>query len=502
MSPSSLPDLTDLPGGDAQAIAHRFPPVPQPRRLFCNRTLNLRAIKAIGYDMDYTLVHYHVRAWEGRAYAHLRQRLLDAGWPVAALEFEPERSMRGLCIDKRLGNLVKANRFGYVKQAMHGTRELQLDEIREKYGKVLVDLADGTRWVFLNTLFEISEGCMYAQLVDLLDRKELPGVMGYDELYRRVRHTLDRAHLEGALKAEILARPDLYVDTDPDLPLALLDQKESGKKLLLVTNSEWHYTNAMMQYAVTPFLPAGMAWRQLFSVIVVSSRKPAFFTGNQPLYEVVSEDGLLRQVNDNIEEGKVYSGGCADRVEKSLGLDGDQIAYVGDHMLSDAYYGKKFLNWRTVAILRELENDIAAVEAFGSQQKRIETLMAEKEHLEHGFSQLRILRQRQRAGYGPRLNVDEQRDLADNMNFLRERLLELDAEIGPLVAQSNTLANGMWGLMMRTGNDKSLFARKVESHADVYTSRVSNLCYATPFVFLRSLRGALPHDAPAARVEP
>jgi len=27
------------------------------RGLFCNRTLNLRGIQAIGYDMDYTLVH-------------------------------------------------------------------------------------------------------------------------------------------------------------------------------------------------------------------------------------------------------------------------------------------------------------------------------------------------------------------------------------------------------------------------------------------------------------
>lgn len=496
MSPSTLPILTALPDGDPEAICARIAGVPPQRRLFCNRTLNLRAIKAIGYDMDYTLVHYHVKAWEGRAYAHLRQRLLDGGWPVGGLQFDPERSMRGLVIDKRLGNLVKANRFGYVKQAMHGTIQLSPEEIRVKYGRVLVDLADGPRWMFLNTLFEISEGCMYAQLVDLLDRQELPGVMGYDDLYRKVRYALDRAHLEGALKAEILARPDLYVDLDPDLPLALLDQKASGKKLMMVTNSEWHYSNAMMTFAFDRFLPTGMHWRDLFAVIVVSSRKPAFFTGNHPLYEVVSEDGLLRQVNDNIVEGKVYSGGCADRLEKSLGLDGDQIAYVGDHMLSDAYYGKKLLNWRTIAILRELEDDIDAATAFAHNQSRIEHLMDEKERLEHAFSQLRILRQRQREGYGPRLQVEEGRDLSDGMNTLRERLLQLDAEIGPLVNASNTLANRNWGLMMRTGNDKSLFARKVENHADVYTSRVSNLAYATPFVFLRSLRGALPHDAP------
>jgi CheY-like chemotaxis protein len=30
---------------------------------------------AIGFDMDYTLVHYDVQAWEARAYAHVQQRL-------------------------------------------------------------------------------------------------------------------------------------------------------------------------------------------------------------------------------------------------------------------------------------------------------------------------------------------------------------------------------------------------------------------------------------------
>ena len=47
---------------------------------------------------------------------------------------------------------------------------------------------------------------------------------------------------------------------------------------------------------------------------------------------------------------------------------------------------------------------------------------------------------------------------------------------------------------MRAGNDKSLFARQVEKYADVYTSRVSNLRFETPFAYLRAARGSLPHD--------
>lgn len=51
--------------------------IPIDRRIFVNRTINLRSIKAIGYDMDYTLVHYFVTEWETRAFAHAKARLLE-----------------------------------------------------------------------------------------------------------------------------------------------------------------------------------------------------------------------------------------------------------------------------------------------------------------------------------------------------------------------------------------------------------------------------------------
>ena len=51
-----------------------------------------------------------------------------------------------------------------------------------------------------------------------------------------------------------------------------------------------------------------------------------------------------------------------------------------------------------------------------------------------------------------------------------------------------------WGPMMRSGQDKSLFARQVERYADIYTSRVSNFAYQTPFAYWRAPRGSLPHD--------
>jgi 5'-nucleotidase len=159
-------------------VTASFPRPPLAREIFCNRTLNLRSIRAIGYDMDYTLIHYRTEEWERRAYQYMQQKLQDLGWPVKELRFDPELVIRGLILDLELGNILKANRFGYVKKAYHGTRQLDFEEQRARYARTIVDLVE-PRYVFLNTLFTLSEGCMYAQLVDLLDQRKLPEVMSY-----------------------------------------------------------------------------------------------------------------------------------------------------------------------------------------------------------------------------------------------------------------------------------------------------------------------------------
>ena len=67
-----------------------------------------------GYDMDYTLVHYDVDAWEGKAFHYMLQNLQSMGCPTEGLHFDPTLVTRGLIVDMELGNLVKADRFGYV----------------------------------------------------------------------------------------------------------------------------------------------------------------------------------------------------------------------------------------------------------------------------------------------------------------------------------------------------------------------------------------------------
>ena len=469
----------------------RFPRPPRARGVYCNRTLNLRSIRAIGYDMDYTLIHYKVDAWERRAYEYLQGKLVERGWPVGDLTFDPTLVMRGLILDRQLGNLLKANRFGYVKRAAHGTQLLDFESQRRAYARVIVDLNE-PRWVFLNTLFSLSEASMYAQLVDLLDARALPGVMGYADLYTTVRAAIDEAHVEGLLKSDIINAPERYVEPDPDAALTLLDQRRAGKRLLLITNSEWEYTAPMMAWAFDRFLPTGTTWRDLFDCVIVSARKPGFFEASSPLFEVVEPSGLLQPAR-TLAPGKVFLGGDAAQVERFLGVDGDQILYVGDHIYADVHVSKDVLRWRTALVLREIEDDLAADAAFEERRLRLQSLMARKEDLEFGLSQLRLAAQRAKGKYGPQA-ADGAKPLERQVDALRKELVALDEAIAPLAAAASELSNARWGPLMLAGNDKSHLARQLERYADVYMSRVSNLLYQTPFGYLRAPRGTLPHD--------
>jgi HAD superfamily 5'-nucleotidase-like hydrolase len=458
------------------------PTAPPERGVFANRTLNLRSVQSVGYDMDYTLIHYRVEEWEGAAFGYARDHLLQQGLPVESFVFDPGSFTIGLTFDLQLGNLIKATRFGYVVRAQHGNEMLDFEDQRRLYSESVVELAE-PRFEFMNTLFELSRASLWTQLVDLHDRRPISGVSGYVDLYRLVDDALTESHVGGALKDEIVADPERFVDPDPDVVQTLLDQRLAGKNLLLITNSDWAYTKQMMAYTVDPYCPAGKSWRDLFDIVIVSANKPRFFQGRFPIYRVVDEEqSLLAPHRGLLEKGHVYFGGNARIVEESLAASGQPL-YVGDHLFGDVLVTKDVLRWRTALIARELEAEIVAAMSFADQQRELERLMTEKVAIDRQQARLRLANRRNGGG-SARAELDR----------TNRQAMNLDQRIAPLAAAASSLGNPNWGPLMRAGNDKSLFARQVERYADVYTSRVSNLRYETPYGYLRAARGSLPHD--------
>lgn len=463
---------------------------PHPRDIFVNRTLNLRSIEVIGYDMDYTLVHYNSEVWEGLAFTHAKDALVAQGWDAQKFSFDEEKVILGLVLDLELGNLVKATRFGYVIKAAHGSRFLTFDEIRNAYGNVRVSLGD-PRFVFMNTLFSLSEASLYSQLVDRYDKDVGTGAHSFGALYRAVIRALDSAHMEGRLKQDVIADLANAVAIDPEVPLALLDQKVAGKRLAMITNSDWLYANEVMTFAFDRFLPGSMVWRDLFETVIVQATKPRFFSGGSSPYKVMDEErGLLQPHIGGYETGSIFHGGNARLLEKSLDVRGDRILYVGDHLFGDVQFPKEEMSWRTALILRQLEGEVDAANTFAVDQRTFTDLMNQKDELNRALADHSLIKLRDEHSIAEAPDPSGRPYVKD----LQAQIKALDEQIAPMAIRSGKLHNEAWGPIMRAGVDKSLFARQIERYADIYTSRAANFAAATPFGYLRADRSLMPHD--------
>jgi hypothetical protein len=248
-----------------------------------------------------------------------------------------------------------------------------------------------------------------------------------------------------------------------------------------------------MTYTFDPQLQDSMTWRDLFDMVIVSADKPNFFLGDQPAFEVVTEEGLLRPVIGSLEEGSIYVGGHAKLVEEAFDLRGSQLMYIGDHVESDVHVSKSILRWRTGLVLRELEEELVCLHEFSDRQADLTEMMGKKTELEQEQTQLKLYIQRIEGGYGPKTSLPLE-ELNRQLDELTQKITALDERIKPLAREAHEIFNSRWGLLTRAGFDKSYLARQLEGYADIYMSRVSNLLYQTPFAYLRSTRSSLPHD--------
>lgn len=260
-----------------------------------------------------------------------------------------------------------------------------------------------------------------------------------------------------------------------------------------MTEGESESPNAPIAH-VAGQVPGDMTWRDLFELVFVDSRKPTFFTGDRESLQVVDDSGLLA-AKRSLAPGQVYYGGNARAVESYLDIPGERILYVGDHVYADVHVSKEVLRWRTALIIRELEAELAALDAFESTQRELDELMREKEANEKRAREARLSLQRADHGYGP-APVESVSEIREHLGVLRRESLALDGRLAPLAKAAAEVGNQRWGPITRAGGDKSRVARAIERYADIYASRVANLLGVTPFAYLRAPTTTLPHDAP------
>ena len=485
-------------------------PVERARQVFVNRNLRMAQVEMVGFDMDYTLAIYHARRIEQLSFDLTLSRLVTAfGYPaeLGLLQYDHGFVMRGLVVDRHHGNLIKMDRFGSVGRAYHGLSPLAPAECNRLYRNERIRLTT-ERYAWIDTLFSLPEAWLYAAIIDLLERQGRK--VEYGRLYDDVREAIDSVHRDNSLKHEVRKDIGQYIFRDPELGPALHKLRSGGKKLFVLTNSLWDYTDAVMSFLLDGVLPEYPSWRNYFDVVITGASKPAFFTDQRPFLEVETEgtDNAVLGEATTLERWKVYQGGNLAGLERITGVHGEKVLYVGDHIYGDILRSKKASLWRTLLVVQELEDEIRYTEGRAEEISRlgeVELLIArldDEVNVRKGV--LNALERRLERGEGPRAALESERKVAkSDLEKVRRALRSCNAIADVLERDVELGFNPFWGLLFKEGNENSRFGSQVEQYACLYTSRVSNLLYLSPMQYLRALRDRMPHEqagAPTGRL--
>ena len=426
--------------------------------------------------------------------------------------------MRGLLIDKRFGHILKMDRFKHVAKGYHGFRELTKDELADLYHSKKIRPAT-PRYHWIDTLYALSEASLYAALVEALEKRG--HAVDYAKIFTDIRESIDEAHRDGTILDAVVSDLPRYVNRDPDLALTLHKLRSAGKKLFVLTNSRWAYTEKMMTYLLGGAMAEYPSWRNYFDVVIVAATKPAFFQERRPLLERDGEK--VHPANFPLERGRVYEGGNLHDLERALGVTGDQVLYVGDHIYGDILRSKKESVWRTAMIMQELETEVAAYEACHDDFDDAMRLEDAREHLEDDlrFYQSRFKEISRHIDHAPSHSTPpavpalpgaanspptktnglplaeleaERGRVKRSLERVRGRLRQVEAELGMLERRVDARFHPFWGSLLKEGNEQSSFGAQVEEYACLYTSRVSNFLAYSPQQHFRSPRDVMAHE--------
>ena len=451
--------------------------------------------------MDYTIARYKQQAFENLAFQETLKKFLSAGYPeeLSELKYKHNFLKRGLLVDRERGNILKADGHKYIKSASHGHKFLSKEERRGLYN---IQSFRAENMLSIDTFFALSEVQLFAEIVDFMNHNPGKIKKSFSEIYQDLREFIDLSHKDGSIKEKVIKQPSEYIETDNDLTKTLLHLLESGKSLFLLTNSSYQYTNAVMSFLLDNKHEDFPKWQDYWDILVVSSNKPLFFTGTQPFYEIVESSDLLKPHEGNFMPARYYHGGNAKLFEKLTGYRGDEILYVGDHIYGDIVRSKETVNWRTMLLVPELEEEIPIQKQQTATLTKIRTLLREKERTEEIFQDIqskidinhKFIKKHAMNDKMGDIFANTLENLNEKLEFTKEKLEAINKKIKELALEKEREIHPIWGSVMKTGLEHSRFAKQVIQHACLYTSKITNLKYYSPFKKFVSFHERMPHE--------
>ena len=204
--------------------------------IFANTYVDMGNVDTVGFDYDYTLVHYTEELLTLLYSMALNRLVNDRHYPTemltSGLVYDNFFSIRGLAVDKITGWICHLSYTHKVAVAWEGREKVSTSKIFEEYrGKRGMNPRERrARLKPLNDLFSMAECCLIADTIqffkdhgiDFCPSNVVTDILG------AIRDT----HISGDFHRVVANNPEKYFDVTPHLKDLLVSFKDSGKRLI------------------------------------------------------------------------------------------------------------------------------------------------------------------------------------------------------------------------------------------------------------------------------
>ena len=341
-------------------------------------------IDVIGFDIDFTLSLYNKKNMIKLMYESICKYLINQKKYPNGIKYQYNKdfihsfSQKGFVIDYKNGNSLKLRKDKSIIKCYHGKKELNRREINSIYEDGIFHLFK--KGSLINESFFINIDEFHSQnlplfmiCVDILDKGKLKSINDYKDI---ILHICEAMNYNFGVKAfedfsnfgyyfpEIFKNPELYLSKN-NYGKLLSKLREKGKKLFFATNSNYSYSNFILEKTI------GKDYDKYFDLCFYKSGKPFFFQEPNERNEIeakcffvdeteFSYIDLTDEIYQKILNGnKKISGGSYILVEKFFKkmLKKENIGYifVGDNIISDCEAASKLLKWDSVFIYDDIK---------------------------------------------------------------------------------------------------------------------------------------------------
>mmetsp|Transcript_27429 Transcript_27429/g.57947 ORF Transcript_27429/g.57947 Transcript_27429/m.57947 type:complete len:599 (+) Transcript_27429:277-2073(+) len=448
--------------------------------VYANSYVDLGKVDTVGFDFDYTLVTYTNELLELIYDMALKRLVEEKEYPremlTSGLKFDPFFSIRGLAVDRENGWVCHLSYTHKVAVAWEGRHRVPRPRLMEEYSgkRALSPNERKKRLKPLNDIFSMAECCLMADTVQFFLDRDIPFCPR--SAVNDVLGSITGTHISGEFHRMVAKEPKKYFEEKPYLKAVLDKMKESGKRLIFVSNSPFWYCDAGMNYVVGP------GWRDQWDVVITSAGKPSFYTeDNRPFREVDINTGKVKfkQVL-KLDKGRVYTSGCLKELTKCINwryplsfsqdeddspyddiyspLTSPNVMYVGDSLFADLVDAKREFGWTTAAVTPEIGWEIEL-------QRKTEFIIADRA-IEMLLNSLRLYQRT----LGTGLRAKDDLEVMDKMERIVSRWRD----------EQTRLLGNPFGSVFRARYTPSLFAHSLRRYCDLYMSNVGSLRHYSP----------------------